>query len=197
MKRILLTALLLALAFAAAGVAEPSAPESAAPSAPTAAPENAFDTAGAPYAGTWVPFEDGFALYLPSDWTCRDMDEEQAGSGLFYRAGNEVGDGGTAMGVAVGYMPVDGLETMTDLLRDFARAGFTGLRQRRRNGMSALAFVGPKGDYRGVAFYHPEYPGYAMIVYVTPVGAAGSAEEAVGRAILDSLSPWRMEEAGE
>ena len=38
------------------------------------------DTVG--YAGTWVPFEDGFQLYLPSDWDVYNVTEEQSQQGV-------------------------------------------------------------------------------------------------------------------
>ena len=195
MKKTLICAMILALLFCAALAEEPSAPETTEPSAPEtteAEPvEIAFDEALAGYAGAWVPFEDGFRLYLPVHWRAFELSDAEREAGLFYRAGGDGGD--TPMGVAVGYFPAGALRTLDDLEADFAAAGFTGLERREANGLPALGFVRPAENYRGAAFFHPMYPGYVLMVYVTPLGEDGSPGMAVGQAILDSLGPMPME----
>lgn len=146
----------------------------------------AFDQDEALYKGAWVPFEDGFRLYLPAAWRAFELTDEQREAGLFYRAGS---DGDAAMGVAVSYARAEALQTLADLEDDFRAAGFTGVARRFVNGLWTVGFVGPGSDFRGAAFYHPAYPGYVLMVFVAPLGADGSPEAAVGRAILDSLSP--------
>ena len=39
--------------------------------------------------GTWVQFEDGFEIYLPSDWYEFECTEEMNAQGIFYVAGTE------------------------------------------------------------------------------------------------------------
>lgn len=39
--------------------------------------------------GTWVQFEDGFELYLPSDWYSFECTEEMNAQGIFFIAGTE------------------------------------------------------------------------------------------------------------
>lgn len=39
--------------------------------------------------GTWVQFEDGFEIYLPSDWYEFECTEEMNAQGIFYMAGTE------------------------------------------------------------------------------------------------------------
>lgn len=41
---------------------------------------------GITYEGVWVRFEDGFEIYLPSDWMQMEVTEEMLASGLFYVA---------------------------------------------------------------------------------------------------------------
>ena len=159
------------------------------------APGSAFDEAEAGYAGVWVPFEDGFRLYLPDCWACRGITEEQAGAGIFYLADNGGGDdivGDTAMGVAVSYARADGPEGPDGLVGWVGAAGLADARAVSLNGISAVAFEGAAGGYRGVAFRHPAYPGYVLAVYVSPVGGAGTPERALGDAILASVSPWSV-----
>ena len=193
---IVLIAAILSLGFVAANAEEAalSAPdETGAPALDSddAAPnEVAFDAMSAGYAGVWVPFEDGFQLYLPAAWHALEPTEAQREAGLFYRA---VGDGA---GVAVGYARADALETVEDLRSDYGGAGFTDTGRLSLNGIDAVGFACPEVGYRGVAFFHPACPDVVMTVYFAPLGGRDAPEDALGRAILDSLSPWPAE-AGE
>ena len=139
----------------------------------------------APYDGVWQPFEDGFKLYLPRDWSAADLTEAQREAGLFYRASN--GDG--AMGIAVGYMRAVGLTTVADLARDFRRAGFEGVARADLNGIPAIGFERARDNYRGVAFFHPVYPDYALYVYFTPLNAQDADSTRTGDALLSSIGP--------
>ena len=40
------------------------------------------------YEGTWVQFEDGFELYLPSEWVQYEVPQENVAKGIFYAAGS-------------------------------------------------------------------------------------------------------------
>ena len=177
----------LALANGLAGAEEMPTPEAT-------AEFGGFSEQDAPYEGIWVPFEDGFRLYVPSDWHPFEITEAQAEAGLFYRAGNDGGDGSvgeTAMGVAVSYFSAGQLKTVGDLARDLEDAGFEGVEVLELNGLSAAGFRRPGDGYRGVAFFHPILPEYILQVCVTPIGDAGTPVEAVGSAILRSLSPTK------
>lgn len=41
------------------------------------------------YEGSWVRFEDGFEIYLPSEWYEFECTEEMNAQGIFYMAGTE------------------------------------------------------------------------------------------------------------
>lgn len=146
----------------------------------------------APYSGKWVTFDDGFRLYLPSQWSRMNVSEAQAQAGLFYSEGNGGGDalvGDVAMGVAVGYAAAGDLKTLDDLARDYGSVGFTEVTKLDLNGMLSVTFVDRTNDYRGVAFFHPSVPGYVMSVYVSPCGETEQLVNDVGSAILCSLTP--------
>ena len=151
-----------------------------------------FDAASVPYTGVWVFFDDGFQLYLPGAWRAFDISDEEARAGLFFRAGNDGGGivGDLPMGVATSYARLEGVATPEELLRELRSEGFVGLEALDVNGVPAVRFQHSGGDYRGLAFCHPIYPGYALYLYVAPVGEAGDAARAVGDGILSSLSPW-------
>lgn len=72
MKKLLAVALCLLLAVLMTGVAAAEAVE------------QVFD-------GTWVQFEDGFEIYLPSDWYEIECTEEMNAQGIFYMASSEDG----------------------------------------------------------------------------------------------------------
>lgn len=54
--------------------------------------------AGATYPGTWVEFEDGFQIYLPSEWIVVETDGEMQEAGFFFGVTSE--DGAQAMYVS-------------------------------------------------------------------------------------------------
>ena len=177
MKKLML--ILLAALLCAGALAEETAVK------PTAEPVEtvAFVEEEAGYAGTWVPFEDGFRLYLPAAWRSYDLTDEQAAAGLFYRAGNGDGaaDGGVAMGVAVGYMSVCDIDGIDGLAAYFSGAGFTGVKRVTLNGIPAVLFESAADGFSGAAFIHPNLPEYAILVYATPIGEAADG-------VLSSIS---------
>ena len=184
-KRMAGIALALLLALCAAAIAEeqalPAVPEDAKADGPA---QIEFVEARAPYAGVWVPFEDGFQLYLPAAWRAFELTEDQRAAGLFYRAGD-----GEGAGVAVGYAAAGALDTMDALEADYRGTGFGNIERLSLNGIEAVGFERPEAGYRGAAFFHPDYPGYVLTVYVTPPDAG----DATGPAILDSIRRWSQE----
>lgn len=152
----------------------------------------ALTEAQAPYDGAWLPFEDGFRLYLPRGWAAIELTEAQSDAGLFYRAGSDDG----AMGIAVGYMSVRGLATVDDLARDFERAGYSAVTRFDLNGIPAIAFERVQDDYCGVAFFHPVYPDYALYVYFSPCASGDGEARQTGAALLASISPFQFMEGG-
>jgi len=152
--------------------------------AATEAPADFAET-DAPYDGEWLPFEDGFRLYLPRGWAPVALSEAQRDAGLFYRAGS--GDG--MMGLAVGYMRAGSLATVDELARDFEAVGYESVTQQNLNGIPAIGFERPRDGYRGVAFFHPVYPDYVLYVYVSPLGPRVAEADRIGRALLASIGP--------
>lgn len=50
-----------------------------------------FSQENVSFAGTWVPFEDGFKLYLPNDWDVYELSDEQTKQGVLFAAGDTSG----------------------------------------------------------------------------------------------------------
>ena len=177
MKRFLCLALMMALCLFGAVAGEAAVVEqSEAPSVVE------FD---APYDGQWQPFEDGFMLYLPRGWAAVGLTEAQQAAGLFYRADSADG----AMSVAVGYMRAGDLATPEDLALDFEGVGYSNVALLDLNGIPAISFERPGDDYRGVAFFHPVYPEYALYVYLSPLVTTDGDAAQTGAALLASIRP--------
>ena len=77
-----------------------------------------FDEEDAPYEGVWIPFEDGFRLYLPTDWNWIDLTAEMTQAGVICAAGDAtVGDPMPMINVSVANDDsVDSLEQIADLI---------------------------------------------------------------------------------
>ena len=152
-----------------------------------------FGTDFAPYDGIWVPFEDGFKLYLPRDWEPMDITGEQADAGLFYMTVGELPDD-SIMAVGVSYIYKEDLEDLDDLVAIVGEWGCEAPTPAVLNGIPALWLEHPGNNYSGVSFFHPTVPGCAFTVYVTPY--AGEFDTLVGmatKAVLYSLSPYPAE----
>ena len=147
-----------------------------------------FVESDAPYDGIWQPFEDGFMLYLPQGWVAIELTDAQREAGLFYRADSADG----LMNLAVGYMRAGNLTTVNDLARDFEAVGFSNVIRLDLNGIPAISFDRPGEDYRGVAFFHPVYPDYALYVYLSPLAPEDGKTAQIGTALLASISPNRV-----
>ncbi|MBQ3425379.1 MAG: hypothetical protein IJH38_09300 [Clostridia bacterium] len=150
------------------------------------------------YPGNWVTFEDGFKLYLPSAWQPEALTSAERQAGLFYSAGNGGRDdlvGACAMGLGVGYMSAGALSTTEALAEDLRQAGCSEVEPCALNGIPCVRFLRSRDNYRGVAFFHPAAPDYILTVYIYPVGEAGTPQAELGRAVLDSLSPWQLNAA--
>ena len=75
-----------------------------------AAPENAA------FEGTWVQFEDGFEIYLPSDWLVVDPTDAMKEAGIFY----SVTSPDSARNMSVAWADAEGVATAEDLKTQMA-----------------------------------------------------------------------------
>jgi hypothetical protein len=104
MKKIFLLILAMMLATCAAALAE----ETASPLAPVDL--GAIELG---YEPTWVAFENGMQIAVPSDWTEAEVSDEMAATGVFYLAQNP--DATVVAGIAyrqLGITDLDALATM-------------------------------------------------------------------------------------
>ncbi len=143
-----------------------------------------FAESMATYAGTWVPFDDGFQLYLPSHWNWYQITDEQAAAGMLYLAGDASGNM-HAPYINVNYAASQGLSTLDDLAADLEAAGFTIDGKININGIGCVSYNSAAQDLAGIMFFHPATTDYVFAV----VAAEFSSNVDMQASILCSLTP--------
>ncbi len=175
MKRtfaILMAIMMLCLASAYAETAETT---------DTAAPEIIFDETTAPYEGTWLTFDDdGFMIYLPTDWIDAEITDEMAESGTYYAATSA--DGAYAM--TVSYAETEAT-TNDEIAAQLTEAGYENVAQVNFNGIDVVGYDITEQDVTGMTFADGE--GGMYVFSFTP--ASDEAFATIGQTIVSSLSP--------
>lgn len=156
--------------------------------AATAAPEAAavtqitFDESAAPYQGSWLTFdEDGFGVYLPSDWVKKDVTDEMKSAGTLY-AGTSA-DGAYAM--TLSYAESADVATNDDLASQLTTAGYQNVTALNINGIDVVGYDIDAQDVSGVAFLDGN--GGMYVFSFTP--ASNETFKTIGQTIISSLSP--------
>ena len=143
-----------------------------------------FSQEKAYFNGTWVPFEDGFQLYLPSTWQTYELTDEQINQGVLYVAGDTSGNN-TAPAVSVAWANSDGAETIEDLESLLSQAGYQVDGIASINGIPCVTYRVKESDCCAIMFFHPSNKQYILCVTGTPY----SANVDTICTILTSLSP--------
>ena len=125
-----------------------------------------FDQEKAGYEGVWVPFEDGFQLYLPAAWSTYELTEEQVKQGVLYLAGDASGSE-TAPAVSVVWAYNDGAENIDDLAAAIGQAGYQVDDIVSINGIPCVSYRLEDGDCSAIMFFHPTDPQYVFCITAT------------------------------
>ena len=125
-----------------------------------------FSQEKANYEGTWVPFEDGFQLYLPSAWNTYELTEDQVNQGVLYLAGDTSGED-TAPAVSVVWAYSDGAETINDLATAIRQGGYQVDDLVSINGIPCVSYRLEDGDCSAIMFFHPTNKDYVFCVTAT------------------------------
>ncbi len=125
-----------------------------------------FSQDKANYEGTWVPFEDGFQLYLPSAWNTYELTEDQVNQGVLYLAGDASG-ADTAPAVSVVWAYSDGAETINDLATAIRQGGYQVDDLVSINGIPCVSYRLKDGDCSAIMFFHPTNKDYVFCVTAT------------------------------
>ena len=143
-----------------------------------------FDETAAGYEGTWVSFEDGFKLYLPSVWSIYELSDEQRDAGAIYM----VFDGDNPVKpayVEVDFTASEGITTLDEAAEILKLAGYTIDDILDVNGMPCVAYTSAERDLTGLMFFHPMSKDYIMVV----IGGSYSGNVDTIASILCSLTP--------
>ena len=123
-----------------------------------------FDESVAKYEGVWVEFEDGFKLYLPSDWNTYVISDEQRQAGVLYQAGDTSGATQTPAQIAVNYGESGGLTSIEEIAQNLSMVGYTVEDLITINGIDCVAYSYDAQDLTGVMFFCPNNPNYMFAV---------------------------------
>lgn len=176
MKRTLATLLVITILCFASAYAETTE---------TTIPEIVFDETTAAYEGTWLTFDDdGFMVYLPSDWIDADVTDEMAASGTYYAATSA--DGAYAM--TVSYAETEAT-TNDEIAAQLTEAGYENVTQLNLNGIDVVGYDITEQDVSGMTF--ADGAGGMYIFSFMP--SSDEAFAAIGQTIVSSLSPIEPE----
>lgn len=118
------------------------------------------------YKGVWVPFDDGFQLYLPTDWNTYELSEEEINQGLLYAAGDTSGSD-TAPAVSVVWAKNDGAENIEELASEIRQAGYPVDDIVSINGIPCVSYRVEDGDCSAIMFFHPTDQQYILCITAT------------------------------
>lgn len=144
-----------------------------------------FDETKAPYSGTWVPFQDGFQLYLPSNWNTYELTQEEMNQGVLYVAGDASG-AANPPAISVVWAYSDGAETLEDIATAIRQAGYKIDDIVTINGFECVTYRLESEDCSAVMFFHPTNKDYVFCV--TGTGYAQNVD--IINSALTSLSQY-------
>ena len=142
------------------------------------------DVAG--YEGAWVRFDDGFRLYLPSEWYTYTVSDEMRQDGILYQAGDPSQADGTPW-ISVNFGSAEGLSSLRDLAEVLEYGGYMIDDIITVNGIDCVSYTEPESDLCGLMFFHPQGLNYVICV----VGFSYSQNVDTIAAALCSLTPDR------
>ena len=142
-----------------------------------------FSQENVSFAGTWVPFEDGFKLYLPNDWDVYELSDEQTQQGVLFVAGDTSGVQNPP-GISVVWVYSDGAQSLEELAADLTKGGYQVDDLVSINGIPCISYRVEESDYSAIMFFHPTNKQYLFCV--TGAGYASNTDMICH--ILTSLS---------
>ena len=144
-----------------------------------------FDESVAAYDGSWLQFEDGFALYLPNSWEEYEVSAEERESGVLFYAYDPSRAKNPAY-VEVDWFANDGsYQSVDQIASDLELAGCDVEGVLNINGIDCAVYSNAEGDLGGLMFFHPMTDDYVIII----VTGSYSANFDTDATILCSLSP--------
>ena len=143
-----------------------------------------FKESVANYNGVWIPFDDGFKLYMPSDWLSYELSQEQKQAGALFLA-YDGSRAGNPPYIEVDFGSSEGCSTLDELAAVLTDAGYIVEDKISFNGIPCISYSNPSDDMTGLMFFHPQTTDYIMVV----IAGQLSVDEDTLSCILCSLSP--------
>lgn len=131
------------------------------------------------YEGSWLSFEAGFDLYVPSDWNVIELKDEDKEQGIIFAA-QAADDSGTNMVVMANEVGTDYDDDK--LVAECTEAGYTEIEKDSINTIKGVSFE-TESTY-GFAFLDGQ--GYMYNIQVAP---KGDDTVSIAQTLLISLSP--------
>lgn len=122
-------------------------------SAEAASVEEQFD-------GTWVKFEDGFEIYLPSSWVEYECTEEMNASGIFYVAGTE----DLSYSCMLGWKPLE-VDTTLEAAYPAFEQNYPGANLIEVNGVGLIAYIDEENGLLNCVALDATEPGMYMFSF--------------------------------
>lgn len=110
--------------------------------------------------GVWVQFEDGFELYLPSNWVQYELTEDDYANGIFYAAGSEDG----AYSALIGWSALEAELTIEELQVALAET-YPNSNLVNINGVGMLAFTDTTNNLLTCIALDATEPGFYMFAF--------------------------------
>ena len=146
-----------------------------------------FDESLADYEGVWVPFEDGFRLYLPKTWNVLELTDEQKQDGVLYAAGDVSGTSENPPYISVTWTYADNYGSLDAVIAELEGSDYVVDGRVMINGIEAVTYTSETDDVSGVMFFQPLGEPWLFAA----VGGEFSENVDVESAVLCSLSPYQ------
>lgn len=143
-----------------------------------------FDESVADFEGTWVDFQDGFKLYLPTNWSQYPLSDEEKNAGALYLA-YDASAAENVPYIEVDWTTSEGVTTLDGIASEIAAAGYTVNDKISVNGIECVSYDNAQEDMSGLMFFHPQTKDYVFVV----IAGSYSGNVDTLAAILCSLSP--------
>ena len=142
------------------------------------------------YDGTWVPFEAGFDLYLPTDWNILEVSEENAANGMIFMVSPQETEEEAEAALTVQMNDATGAE-LADIAAGYEAAGFTGIGYVNTNGIDCIVYDDEPDGLQGISFLGESGTLYTIIM----APAENEEYSPIWNNVLFSLSPSIEDEA--
>ena len=139
-----------------------------------------FDEEYAPFEGVWIPFEDGFELFLPAEWDLYDITAEQQQAGVLFVAGDSSQTVNTPY-ISVSYAYDEDMTDLEDIAEYLEENGIVVEEIAYINDIECILYASKDDTLVGDLFLYPSegFEGYLFTVEATNYKSASTFFDAM------------------